>query len=275
MSQLGFEPLVSVVIPLFNQGCFLDEAVASCRLQTYENVEIVVVDDGSDDPETCRLLADYRRPGVSLVRTPGNEGLAAARNRGARTSRGQLLCFLDADDLLEPTFLEKTAAALRGDPELDVVSCWIEAFGVERWTYKPSRCDLAAVLAECTIATAAVVRRSAFERVGGFDATPVANEDWDFWIAILESGGRAAILPETLFFYRRRAGSMVEQVYYSERQIDVIEILFRRYSRAYGAHLDEILAWKRAEASAMRDEQAWFASQIADRRRRLEAWRRQ
>src|SRR5437867_457309 len=116
-------PRVSVVIPCYNLGRFLDEAVDSVLAQTFQDFEIVVVDDGSTDQETQRLLADYRKPGTRVVRSP-NRGLPAAKNLGLAETTGPYVCMLDADDRLDPQLLAKSVAALDGDPSVAFVSHW-------------------------------------------------------------------------------------------------------------------------------------------------------
>src|SRR5262245_26551242 len=111
-------PLVSVVIPCYNQAHFLREAIESVRAQTYPAVEIVVVDDGSAD-DTSAVAAGY--PGVRCLRQQ-NQGLAVARNRGLAISRGDLAVFLDADDRLLPDAIAIGAGMLMSDPSLGFVA---------------------------------------------------------------------------------------------------------------------------------------------------------
>src|SRR5918994_4394833 len=208
MDTVTGAPLVSVVIPCFNLGRFLDEAVESALGQTFPDLEVVVVDDGSTDPDTRALLADYRRPRTRVVRSE-NRGLPAARNLGIRSSRGAYVCALDADDRLEPAWLEKAVGVLQADPSLAFVSHWFRAFGDERWGWTPQRCDLVSLLDSNTVNGAALVRREALEAAGLFDESMREGcEDWELWLRIVKGGGRGAILPEMLYAYRRRPDSM-------------------------------------------------------------------
>ena len=172
-------PTVSVVIPCFNLGGYLDEAVQSVLDQTFQDFEILIVDDGSDDPATCHLLASYRRPKTRIIRTE-NRGLAAARNLGLEESRGRFLSFLDADDILEPAFLERTFEVLESQSAAAFVGCWLRAFGAAEFDWTPKHCDFPQLLAEDTVCTPALTRREALVDVGGFDPSmPVAGyEDW-------------------------------------------------------------------------------------------------
>src|SRR5262249_43308676 len=160
-------PRVSVIVPCYNQGEFLDEAVGSVLAQTFEDFEIVIADDGSTDEATRAILAESRRPKTRIVRAE-HHGLAAARNLAIAQSNGLYLCALDADDRLDPSFLAKTVAVLDRDPSVTFVSAWLRTFGDEAWDWTPASCDLPALLSECTVLTASLVRREAVLAIGGF-----------------------------------------------------------------------------------------------------------
>jgi GT2 family glycosyltransferase len=239
-------PRISVIIPCYNLGEYLDEAVDSVRAQSFDDWEIIIVNDGSTDPATNRLLADYQRPRTRVLSTD-NRGLPAARNLAIAHAAGAYLCALDADDKLEPQYLERAVARLEADPTLGFVSSWLETFGEERWVWKQDRCDLAALLAECTVCTAAVVRTSAVEAVGGYDETmTLGYEDWDLWISLVERGIRGVIIPEVLFRYRRRAGSMSSLCSEGPVHLGLIEYLVRKHRTSYQTHLPEVLLLKEA-----------------------------
>jgi len=200
-------PRVSCVVTCFNLGAFLSEALASIRAQTFRDFEICVVDDGSTDPLTQAVLRDLGDD-VQVVHSE-NRGLSAARNLGVTRSSGEFICAVDADDLLMPTLLERSIARLDADPTLSFVSHWLEAFGDESWEWRPSSCGFPALLDNNTVNGAALVRRTAVEAVGGWDeGMRDGGEDWDFWITLVERGFRGEIIPEVLFQYRRRQGSM-------------------------------------------------------------------
>ncbi|HEX4804563.1 MAG TPA: glycosyltransferase, partial [Conexibacter sp.] len=236
-------PAVSVVIPCFNLGAYLDEAVASVLAQTRADAEILIVDDGSDDPVTRHLLASYRRPRTRVIRT-ANRGVSAARNTGLEEARGAYVSFLDADDLFEPRFLERTIGLLESDDSLAFASCWLTAFGAREFVWEPARCDLAWLLAEDTVCTAAPVRREALLAVGGFDERTELDgyEDWALAIALVEGGHAGAIVPERLFRYRIRPGSKTSERTGPENHMRVFELLLEEHADAYEAHADGVLA---------------------------------
>ncbi|HEX3704146.1 MAG TPA: glycosyltransferase family A protein [Vicinamibacterales bacterium] len=241
-------PRVSVIIPCYDLGRYLDEAVGSVLAQTYQDFEIIVVDDGSMEPETLALIEDYRRPKTRVVRA-AHGGLAAARNMGIAHAQGDLLCALDADDRLAPSFLEKTVRALDDDPAIAFASCWLRAFGDEAWEWRPERCDLPALLSEDTILTAALVRRDAVASAGGYDtAMPVqGDEDWDLWLTLVERGYHGVIIPEVLFDYRRRAGSMSTVCWHGPGHLPLAGYRIAKHAAAYRAHLRDVLLRQDAE----------------------------
>lgn len=241
-------PRISVLMPCFNHGAFIDEAVESVLAQTVQDFEIVIVDDGSTDAATVAKLARWSTTKTTVLRTE-NRGLPAARNHAARHAAGEIFCALDADDRLAPTWFEKGLAALDGQPDLAFVSHWLETFGDERWTWRPERCDLAALLARNTVNGAALVRRGAFEAVGGYDeAMRDGCEDWDFWLRLVEAGRPGAIVPEVLFYYRRRADSMSRTMLDEKAYRRPLDTLVRKHAASYRDHLVDVVAAREAES---------------------------
>jgi glycosyltransferase involved in cell wall biosynthesis len=234
-------PKVSVVVTCFNLGAYLDEAVESVLSQTLPECEILIVDDGSTDEATRRLLTDYRRPRTTVMRTD-HRGLPAARNAGAASTSGTYLCMLDADDQLEPTMIEKSVAALDNDPSIAFVSHWLRTFGDEEQDWTPTQCDLPTLLDANTLNGAAVLRRSAFQAVGGFDESMRDGcEDWDFWISLLEHGFNGRILPEILFRYRRRPASMSRVMMDGDSHPHIYARLVAKHAATYATHLESLV----------------------------------
>jgi len=237
-------PRVSVIVPVFEGGALLDEALASVRAQSFSDYELVLVDDGSRDPATLATLERAAQDGARLERRD-HAGVTHARNHGIACSRGEYLCFFDADDRMGPHLLERTVARLDANPGLAFVSFWIRLFGDQSWLWQPEACDLHALLLECTVATAALVRRSAVESVGGFDpAMERGHEDWDLWLGIVAAGGRGEIVREVLFEYRRHAGSRSAEADADPGYLSLFEARMRKHAAAYAAHLPELLVMR-------------------------------
>jgi glycosyltransferase involved in cell wall biosynthesis len=245
-------PRVSVIIPCYNLGEFLDEAVESVLTQTYQDFEILIVDDGSTDARTQTLLAGYRKPKTRVIRTE-HRGVSAARNTGIAAAAGSYLCALDADDRLERAYFEKAVAILDGDPGVGFVSCWLRTFGNEEWEWTPETCDLPALLWEDTVLTAALVRRDAMLAVGGYDTLMPAQggEDWDLWLTLVDRGYRGEILRDVLFNYRRRRGSLSTKSWYGSDHLTLTRYRLEKHKDAYRAHFRAVFHHQDDETSAL------------------------
>jgi glycosyltransferase involved in cell wall biosynthesis len=247
-------PRISVLIPCFNHGAWIDEAVESVLVQTCQDFEIIIVDDGSTDEATRRKLASYERRATRVLRTE-NRGLPAARNTAAAHANGEYFCALDADDRLAPTWFEKALAVLDCEPGVSFVSHWLETFGDEHWIWRPERCDLPAMLARNTVNGAAVVLRAAFHAVGGYDETMRQGcEDWDFWLRLIERGFTGTIIPEVLFYYRRSSGSMSRRMIDEASYRAPLTTLVAKHEACYRAHAVDVLVAKEVEAQALLGE---------------------
>ncbi len=198
---------VAVIVPCFNHGAYVGEAVASALNQDGGRPRIVVVDDGSTEPETASAL-DGLPDEVEVIRQE-NAGRSAARNAGAAATEARFLLMLDADDRLPPGALAKLRAALEADPEAGFAYGRLRYFGA--WSaeidfpgFDPYK------LLYRSIAWMGLVRREAFEQAGGFDTTLDGYEDWDLVLGMVENGWRAAQLDEVVLEYRRHDSSMLE-----------------------------------------------------------------
>ncbi len=245
-------PRVSVVVPCFNLGAYIDEAVDSVLEQTFQDFEIIVVNDGSTDHATNERLNAFDRPRTRVIATE-NRGLAAARNLGIAEARGRYICALDADDMLCPTYLEKAVRLLEADPSLSFVSSWLENFGEESWTWTQEHCDLPTLLNECTVCTAALVRTTALRAVGGYDEgmPEQGYEDWDLWIGLVERGYVGTIIPEVLFRYRRRQGSMSSICCVGDGHEKLLRYIVGKHFDSYRRHYRDVLLRKEAATAAI------------------------
>ena len=183
--------LVSVIIPTYNRRDLVREAIASVLAQTYQDFELIVVDDGSED-DTAEVVHEFAQE-CSRIRYifQQNRGVSAARNRGVALGSGELLAFLDSDDLWQPRKLETQVAFFTSHPEVQI--CQTE----EIWLRNGVRVNphnkhcktggdiFARSLELCLVSpSAAMLRRKLFERMGGFDESLPACEDYDLWLRI-------------------------------------------------------------------------------------------
>jgi glycosyltransferase involved in cell wall biosynthesis len=201
---------VSVVIPCFNHGEFLPEAVKSVKNIQREDIELIVVDDGSTDERTRKEMDKLCGQGIKVIRQE-NKGLAAARNVGTLASQGEYLFPLDADDRLRSGWIDRGIGILDSEPQVGVVYGDAQCFGsrTDHWRVGPFDTDR--LLDWNFIHASALYRRSVWEQNSGYDGTmPVQGlEDWDFWLGALEHGWRFAYMPEVFFDYRQAEQSMI------------------------------------------------------------------
>jgi glycosyltransferase involved in cell wall biosynthesis len=181
-------PVVSVVVPCFDQGHFLSLAIESVLAQTYSTIEITVVDDGSAD-NSYEVAGRY--PGVRRVRQP-HRGVAAARNRGLVESNGELMVFLDADDCLLPDAVQTGVSALLNRPNIAFVAGTSRDIGDDGTVLRKGGQTLVTqdhylrLLEDCFIwsGSSIVYRRDALEAVDGFDESLVAGDDYDLYLRL-------------------------------------------------------------------------------------------
>src|SRR5258708_4099559 len=162
-----------------------------------------------------------------------NQGLAGARNLGIANAQGQYILPLDADDRLASTFLEKAVAVLDERPEIGIVYSEVEWFGGKngKWEVPPYR--FPDILLDNVIVASALFRRSDSELVGGYSTEFRSRwEDYDFWLSLIERGRIPYRIPEVLFYYRQRAGSMTDSARRGDRA-PLYEMLFRRHREMY------------------------------------------
>lgn len=214
-------PAVSVVTPFYNVGPVFHETAACllgadasgsirCAGQSLQNFEWIIVNDASTSPEALDALRPYRDlarrdPRVRVIDHGRNHGLPAARNTGWRAARAPVVHFLDADDLVEPTTLEKTALFLACNPEFAFVKGHTVGFGAQEYLWTRGFHDGPAFLRENLVTATAAARSAALRDVGGFDESIRRGlEDWEFWLRSAALGHWGATIPEPLDWYRRR-----------------------------------------------------------------------
>jgi len=206
------QPSVSVIIPNYNYGRFLSEAIDSVLAQTYSNVEIVVVDDGSSD-NSLEILAEYEKKGIKVVRQK-NSGVGAARNTGVKNSSGDLIAFLDADDVWLPQKIEKQVERLLSNRDFGLVTCAIREFDAAGNTIygethakgKEGWCAEDILLFKPVTpgpGSSTLIWRELFEKAGGFDERKEMHplEDWEFLYRAARIS-QIAFVPEALVEYR-------------------------------------------------------------------------
>lgn len=233
---------VTVVIPCYNDGLFLEEAVASIKAQTCADYRIVVVDDASSDPATRDVLTALAGDdAVQVLYLEKNRGPAHARNEGISASKSEYILVLDATDKFAPTFMEKAVAVLDADPKVGVVTCGVQAFGLEANYWLPKGGGVKNFLVENNCCGNAMYRRRFWEDAGGYDAG-VLFEDWDFWISGTSKGWEVHVIKEPLFFYRKlkRSKSTGDGV----KKAETYRLMVAKHREVFCANIEDVLYQK-------------------------------
>ncbi len=212
--------VVSVVIPCFNDGQYINEALESVARQSVTGWEIIVIDDGSTDPHTCAVLENFHGDRIRVLHIR-HQGPAAARNLGIGLASGRYILPLDADDRIADTYLEKAARILDANPDVEIVYCQADYFGLlqGKWRLKPY--DKETFVLENMIFSTSMFRRSTWERVHGYSENMIYGmEDYDFWIKILSRGGKVHRIEEALFYYRVKPRSRTASMKQDNRKLE-------------------------------------------------------
>lgn len=202
--------LLTVVIPCYNLGEFLQECIESVCRSRYRPIELIIVDDASTHSRTRRVLdeldgRDLGDPKLSLriVRHDRNVGVEQVRNLGAKLAEGEFLCFLDADDLVHPEYFSKCIAVLSRYDNVGFVCSWAKEFGDSSGYRIVPNFNFPFSLLWNQAFSCSLIRRVAYQEAW----VPTILEDYEQWISIVEAGWAGVVIPEVLFFYRIRRNS--------------------------------------------------------------------
>lgn len=236
LDRAGTIALVDVVIPCFNDGAFLVEALESLGTGRAKGEGVIVVNDGSTDPATLDVLAGLRMRGFRVI-DQSNSGLPAARNTGWRAATAPYVLFLDADNRVDPALLDKASALMDADPAVAVVYSDRVEFGGRDGIIEQPEVTLGYLLVGNRFDACAVVRRDALEASGGYDeAMRDGYEDWELWIRLMSAGQGFRRIPEPLFAYRVREGSLLSRAAQPEIRASIVAYVTRKHEELFAAH---------------------------------------
>jgi len=237
------EPLVSIVIVNHNYGRYIGEAIESALQQSYPRIEVLVVDDGSTD-DSREVIARYPVPLVMQRRA----GVCAARNRGARDTSGDLLMFLDADDVLEPLYVERCREALSQLPATVAYAyTQMRLFGDENGIFESGPFSRRRAREGNLVHASALMRREAFDLAGGYDPRfALGHEDHELWVRMLDRGLTGVFVAEPLLRYRRHSGArnILSDLQLEELDWRVRLMYPRLYWRVYLRRPIRALKWR-------------------------------
>jgi len=202
-------PICSIIIPCFNYGKYLGDAVESALNQTLPDVEIIIVDDGSSDGETRDIVFSYAgAPRVKVIFQP-NAGLSEARNTGIRAAEGTYICCLDADDILAGSYVEQCIYELESRKNAGFAYSWVRLFGDENYVWETRNFSIDEALLDNWTSVSAVYRKADWQLAGGYDARMSGGyEDWEFWLRLAQLGRSGRVIEVPLFYHRRHGETM-------------------------------------------------------------------
>ncbi len=204
------ELILSIIIPCYNHGKYILDAINSVKQSQPEYAyEIIVVNDGSNDPFTLQVLDEIENEKI-LILNQKNQGLAAARNNGITVSKGKYILPLDSDNKVHKNYLTQAFAILENDASIDVVYGNPIFLGDRKGTKKIGEFRLSKMLEFNYIDACAIYKKNVWEMAGGYDETMPAmgNEDWEFWIHAYLNGARFYYLDDVCYYYRVLSNSM-------------------------------------------------------------------
>ena len=247
-------PKVSVIIPCYNQGHFLQEAVASVLAQTYQDYEIIIINDGSDNADTNQVIKNFNHKKIVVLEIE-NVGLPEARNKGITNSNGEFIMLLDADNKITPQYLDKTIAVFEQNQSVDIVYTNGIYFGEKSEMWEQPKLELPLMLTRNLIDACAIYKKTVWDKCSGYNKNMKFGwEDWDFWLTAIEHDFKFYHLAEPLFNYRVGKESMRDQIeIYKQRRQYLENQLIRNHTELYKQYFPEPLTMLR-ELYALRNE---------------------
>lgn len=224
-------PLVSIIVPVYNAEPFLAETLRSIQGIQYPNLEILLMDDGCSDGSMAIAREFAGQDARIRLYSQPNQGASAARNNLIRQARGKYILPIDADNLVEPTYVAAAVEVLEANPEVKVVTPRTDQFGLRTGEIHYPTYSIHILARKNIIDACAMYRRADWERVGGYCPEVPTREDWEFWLSMLEFGGKVVRLPQIEFHYRQHGTSKRHRM--RHRFHEVIDIVNRRHPELY------------------------------------------
>ncbi|WP_298014022.1 glycosyltransferase family A protein [uncultured Megasphaera sp.] len=202
---------VSVIIPYYNDGRYIAETLYSIKQQSYPNIEVILVDDGSNDTRSIQIYKAIQLDNGEKF-WQSNSGPSAARNFAITQATGKYILPLDADDKIESSYIEKAVEILEADSRCGIVYCKGALFGNDGGIWSLPPYSIGRMLVSNVIFNSGLFRKADWKLCGGYDEKLRSGiEDWDFWLSILSLGRKVYQIPEVLFYYRIKQSSRNRQ----------------------------------------------------------------
>ncbi|MEJ0102861.1 MAG: glycosyltransferase family A protein [Bacteroidota bacterium] len=237
-SGISYElPEVSIITPFYNVENIFKETLFCVLNQSFQNFEWIIVDDCSSNEASLFILkeAALKDARIKILYSEANLGPGAARNKGIKYARGKYLFFVDADDLLEYTIIEKYWLFLNFNNEFAFCNAWHYGFGSENYIWKKGFETARAMLNENVIQPTFMARRVIFQFVEFNETIRDGFEDWDFWLQCAAAGLWGYTLQECLYWYRRSENAVAKWQNWDmgEKMNEFQKGLKKRYEKAF------------------------------------------
>ena len=240
--SLEMQPLVSVVIPVYNDGVYLAESLNSALSQTYANLEVIIVNDGSTDSFTLSVLENIKFPNVRVIHKE-NGHLSSARNAGIANANGEYILTLDADDRFDKRFVQLALPCMKED-NVGVVTCFVKSFGDKSYKWKPRGGGVNSFILRNECCGNSLFRKSIWKQVGGYDENmKLGYEDWEFWIRVTKTGWNVKVIDQYLFNYRISSKTMMLSSSEPNRK-EIVKYIAKKHGELYTDYfIDSISKW--------------------------------
>lgn len=236
--------LISVVIPCYNDGSFLPETIEKLREQTYKHIEVIIVNDGSNDPYTISVLNELAKDTTLTILHKENGRMASARNYGVNHAKGNIIVTLDADDYFHSSFFERALTILNSNTKIAVVTCYIKMFGEKSGLFKVRGGTKYNFLFSNQCPACAMIRKSCWDEIGGYDEEmKLGYEDWEFYLRMTIAGYLIHVIPKALFFYRQTKKSTLKNDTYPNKDL-LIGYIVNKHAHIYLDSLKQLISKK-------------------------------
>lgn len=250
---------VSVIMPCFNDGQYLLDAIESVNIKENTQVEIVIVDDGSTDEKTKRILKQVCHERIRVLHRE-HAGPSAARNEGIEHAYGDYILPLDADDRIESTYINKAVEILKKNSKIGVVYCYADLFGKAKGRWKLPDYSFERMLVDNIVFVTAFYRKEDWKKVGGYRTDmKYGLEDYDFFLSILEMKKSIYQIPEVLFHYRIKSCSRTTAFMSDKEQVkETYRTLYEHHIPFYQEHAGQYAMLLRNELIEQKFKFKWL-----------------
>jgi glycosyltransferase involved in cell wall biosynthesis len=224
----------TIIITSFNKEAFLKEAIESALNQSYDNFELLIIDDGSTD-NSQQVIKEFQAPRITTI-FKENEGVIKTRNRAIKEAKGQYIVQLDGDDILGKDFLQKTIPEIENNSTVGIVYCATKLFGAKDKIWDLGEYSIEKQLTTNQIVITALFKKDDFLKTNGYNQDfSEGLEDWDFWLSLIELGIEVKQLNDVEFYYRILPDS--RNNFTKEKEERIKNLIWKNHKELYAKYI--------------------------------------